>query len=72
VAGVSVEEVVLAAVGFVGDDHDVAPSGEGWVDVVPVVGEEFLDGGEDDSPRRDGEEFPEVGSALCLDGDLAE
>ena len=42
----AVDEVVLAAVRFVGDDHNVAPLGEQRVAVALLFGEEFLDDGE--------------------------
>ena len=47
VAGEAVDEVVLAAVGLVGDDDDVAPIREGGVGIALFFGKEFLDGGED-------------------------
>ena len=47
VAGVAVDEVVLAAVGLIGDDHDVAAVGERRMAVASLLGEELLDGGED-------------------------
>ena len=47
VAGEAVDEVVLAAVGLVGDDDDVASLREGGMGIALLFGEEFLDGGED-------------------------
>ncbi len=52
VAGEAVDEVVLAAVGLVGDDHDVAPLAEQRC-ASPGSGQELLDGGEDDAARGD-------------------
>ena len=72
VAGVPVDEVVLASVGLVGDDDDVAPLGEGRVRVAFLFGEELLNGREDDSRDVHGELIAEVGPALCLRGRLAE
>ena len=53
----AVDEVVLAAVGLVGDDDDVPTVREHGVLVALLLGEELLDCGEDD--------------AACLDGELA-
>ena len=46
VAGKSVDKVVLAAVGFVGNDDDVAALGKRRVGIALLLGEELLDGGE--------------------------
>ena len=72
VAGVPVDEVVLAAMGLIGDDHDVTPLGEGRVRVAFLFGEEFLNGREDDSGDVHRELVAEVGPALSLRGRLAE
>ena len=66
VAGEAVDELVLAAVGLVGDDDDVAPVREQRVAVAPLVGEELLDGREHDAARLDGELAAQVGAALRL------
>ena len=47
IAGVAVDEVVLAAVGLVGDDDDVAPLRKRGMGVAPLLGEEFLYSRED-------------------------
>ncbi len=72
VAGEAVDEVVLAAVGFVSHHNDVPAAGEEWVFGASFLGEEFVDGGEDHAAAGDGEELFEVLPALGLDGLLAE
>ena len=51
VPGEAVDEVVLAAVGLVGDHHDVATVREDRVAVALLLGEELLDRREDDAPE---------------------
>jgi hypothetical protein len=69
VAGEAVDEVVLAAVRLVGDDHDVASVGERRVAVAPLLGQELLDRGEDDPASLAVlQQLPQVGAALRLDG----
>ena len=51
VGGESVDEVVLAAVSLVGDDHDVATRRQQRMPVALLVGKEFLDRGEDHASR---------------------
>jgi hypothetical protein len=46
VAGEAVDEVVLAAMGLVGDDDDIAPVRKHGVAVARLGGREPLDGGE--------------------------
>jgi len=72
VAREAVDEVVLAAVRFVRDDHDVAPLGEHRVPVALGLGQEFLDRGEHDPARLHRELLPEVRPALGLDRRLAQ
>jgi hypothetical protein len=64
-------EAVLGAVGFVGDDDDVAPIGEFFVNVA-FGGLKFLDGGEDDAAGGDFEQVFELVAVFGLDGILAE
>ena len=71
-AGETVDEIVLAAMGLVRDHHDVAALGEGRVGVPLLFGEELLDRGEYDSSGLDGQPPPQVGSALSLHGWLAQ
>jgi len=72
VPGESVDEVVLTAVGLVGDHHDVPPSGKLGVAVALLLGEELLDGGEDHAARGRGQQLAEVRPAFGLDRRLAE
>ena len=72
IAGVPVDEVVLAAVGLVGDDHDVAPLGEGGVRVAFLFGEEFLNGREHHARDIHRELVAQVGSARSLGWRLAQ
>ena len=71
-AGVAVYEVVLTAVGFIGDDHDVAPLGQDRVGVPFLIGEELLDGGEHHPARFHRQFAAQVGPACGLAGGLAE
>ncbi len=64
--GVPVDEVVLAPVGLVGDDHDVPALGEDRMGVSPFLGEEFLDGCENHPSDVDREFLPEVCPAFGL------
>ena len=64
--GEAVHEVILAAVGLVGDDHDVAPFRQDGMAVAPVLGEELLDGGEDHAARGHRQLGPEIGAACRL------
>ena len=71
-AGETVYEVVLAAVGLIGDDHDVAPLGQGGEGIAPLLGEELLDGGEDHASGGHRQLLPKVGPALGLRRRLAQ
>ena len=70
VPGEAVDEVVLAAVRLVGDDHDVAPLGEHRVAVALLLGQELLDGGEDHAARRHASSFSRRSARLsaCTGG----
>ncbi len=73
VTGKPVNEVVLAPVGFVGDDHDVAPVRKLWVAVALLLGEELLDRGEDDAVRLPPlEQLAKLRPALGLDRVLSQ
>ena len=71
-AGEAVDEVVLAAVGLVGDDDDVAPVREHGIVVAHLGGHELLDRREDDSSAGDAELLAQVGPLGGLDGILAQ
>ena len=71
-ARVAVDEVVLAAMGFVGDDHDVAAVREERMPVPLLFGEEFLDGGEDHATGRDRKLLAQVGPVSRLHRRLAQ
>ncbi len=72
VAGEAVDEVVLAAMGLVGDDDDVAPARKHGVAVARLGGHELLDGREDDATAADAELLAQVGAVGGLDGILAQ
>jgi hypothetical protein len=73
VASEAVDEVVLAAMGLVGDDHDVAALRELWVSVALLLGEELLNGGEDDAAHLPPlEQLAKLGPALGLDRVLSQ
>ena len=71
-AGEPVDEVVLAAVGLVGDDHDVAPVRQHGVGVALLLGVELLDRGEDDAPGIHRELAAQIGPVLRLHRRLAQ
>ena len=72
VPGEAIDEVVLAPVSLVGDDHDVPAIREDRVAITHLRGEELLDRREDDPARGDRELRSKVGPVLGLDGILAE
>ena len=72
VAREAVDEVVLAAVRLVGDHHDVAPLREQRVPVAFLLGEEFLDCGEDHAAGLHRELRAQIGPVLRLDGGLTQ
>ncbi len=63
-------EAVLGAVGFVGDEDDVAAIAQRFILAAPVVGGEFLDGGEDDATGGHLELGFEIGAVFGLLGCL--
>ena len=64
--GKAVDEVVLAAVGLVGDHHDVGTLAEQRMGAAALVGQELLNRGEDDATRGDPELGAQVVAALGL------
>lgn len=48
--GEAVDEIILAAVGLIGDNHDVAPGGKLGKLISLLFREELLNGGEDHAP----------------------
>ena len=72
VAGEAVDKVVLAAVGLVSDDHDVAPVRQGRVGVALLLGVELLDGGEHHAASIYRELAAQVGAVPGLHGGLAQ
>ena len=72
VAGEPVDEVVLAAVGLVGDDHDVVPLRQRGVGVALLLGVELLDRGEHHAPGVHRELAAQVGPVLRLHRRLAQ
>ena len=50
-ASITVDEVVLTAVGHVGDKHNVASFRESGVSIAFCLWEKFLDGGEHYAPE---------------------
>ena len=65
--GEAVDEVVLAAVGLVRDDDDVAAVGEQRMSVALLLGKELLNRREDHAARGDLQQLAKVGAALGLD-----
>src|SRR4051812_42428947 len=57
---------------LVGDDHDIPAAAEERKFVALLLGEELLNGGEDDATRCDLELLTEVGAALHLNWFLAQ
>jgi hypothetical protein len=55
-AGPAVDEIVLAAVRFVGDDDDIPALAQAGHPLSPL-GQKFLDCGEDHSSARHGQQF---------------
>jgi hypothetical protein len=49
VAGEAINKIILAAMGFIGNHHHVAPQGERWQGFISIFREKLLDGGENDS-----------------------
>ena len=72
VAGEPVDEVVLAAVGLVGDDHDVVPLRQRGVGVALLLGVELLDRGEHHAPGVHRELAAQVGPVPSLHRRLAQ
>ncbi|HEY5486934.1 MAG TPA: hypothetical protein VIK06_04735 [Candidatus Limnocylindrales bacterium] len=70
-AGEAVDEVVLAAVGLIGDDDDIAPVRKHGIAVAHLGGHELLDGREDDATDADAELLAQVGTVGGLDWILA-
>ena len=65
-AGKTVNEIVLAAVRFVGDDHDVTPVREHRMAVALLLRKKLVDGGEHHTTRRHGEQLAQVRPAFRL------
>ena len=63
----AVDEVVLAAVRLVGNDDDVAAPAERLEPAALFLGEELLQGGEDDAAGLAGEQLAHLRAGLCLD-----
>ena len=72
VAGEPVDEVVLAAVGLVGDDHDVVPLRQRGVGVALLLGVELLDRGEHHAPSVHRKLAAQVGPVPSLHGRLSQ
>jgi hypothetical protein len=70
VPGQAVNQVVLAAVGFVGDDDDVATVAQPG-HLLALVGQEFLDGGEHHATARHCQQLAQALAAFGLHGRLA-
>ena len=69
--GVAGDEVVLATVGLVGDDHYVAAFGERGVSISLFFGEELLDGGEHHAAGLNRQLSTQVGTGFGLGGFLS-
>ena len=64
--GEAVDEIVLAAVSLVGNDHDVAALRERRIGVALLFGQELLDGGEHHASGCHREPAAQIGSTLGL------
>ena len=71
-AGKTVNEIVLAAVRFVGDDHDVAPVREHRMAVALLLRQKLLDGGEHHAACSHRKELAQVRPAFRLHRRLAQ
>ncbi len=71
-AGEPVNEIVLGAVGLVGDHHDVPPLGQDGVAIAFLLGKELLNSREYDAARFDRELLSQVRPAFGLDRRLAQ
>jgi len=67
---IAVNEIVLAAVGFIGDDNDIMALGKSGKDTSRLFWKELLNGSKDDAAWSDGEQFFQVLSAGSLYGGL--
>ena len=65
-AGVAIQEVVLAPVSFVGNDDDIASISQQRVGITLLIRSELLDGSEDDAARGTFQELPHLGSTARL------
>ena len=72
VAGEAVDEVVLAAVRLIGDDHHIASVGQQRESASALVGQELLNGGEDHAAGGNRQQALEVGARLGLHRILAQ
>ena len=71
-AGEAIDEVILAAVGLIGDDDDIAPLAEQRVLAAVFRREELLDGCEDHAARGHSEQLFQVLPVGGLDRRLAQ
>ena len=71
-AGEPVDKIVLAAMRFVGNDHDVAPGGKQWMHVALFFGKKLLNGREDHAARFDRQLAAQIGPAGGLHWRLAQ
>ena len=72
VLGEAVNEIVLAAVRFIGDDDDVAPVGKQRMLAAFFIGKEFLNRGEHHPAGSGLKEVPKLGTVLSLGRGLAQ
>ena len=72
VPGITVDEVVLAAVRLVGDHDDVPPVRKHGVPVPLLLGEKLLDRGKDHSAGLHGQQLTEMGPAFRLNRRLSQ
>ena len=71
-ARIAVDEVVLAAMGLIGDHHDVAAFRQDRVPVALLLGEELLNGGKHHAARFDRELGAQIRPACRLHRRLAQ
>src|SRR6266481_480188 len=72
VAGEAINKIILAAVGLIGNHHNIAAVGEHGILLAFALGKKFLDGGEDHAAGRAPQQGFQVVPVLGLLGRLAQ
>jgi hypothetical protein len=72
ITGETIDKVVLAAVGFIGNDNDIGAVRELGIAISLFFGKELLDGGENNATGINLQFLAQIGATFGLDGRLAE